>query len=79
MDSYTSVDPTTCEHDWKPITGWMGRYKCEHCHIIGYKVLVTASTSDNDDTVHSGFNKPRLYNGKATSIPLQEGHGKKRR
>lgn len=30
-------------HDWKPISGWTGRYRCEGCLALGYRALVSAS------------------------------------
>jgi len=33
--------PLPFTHDWKPLAGWTGRYRCA-CHsIIGYRGIVT--------------------------------------
>jgi hypothetical protein len=29
-----------CGHDWKPIEGWVGRYRCSWCNIIGYRKII---------------------------------------
>jgi hypothetical protein len=28
---------STCHHDWDPIKGWIGRYRCKLCDGVGYK------------------------------------------
>lgn len=33
--------PCPDDHAWVHIDGWAGRYRCDRCHIIGYKGFVT--------------------------------------
>ena len=28
-------------HDWKPVNGWVGRYRCPTCHCFGYRKRLT--------------------------------------
>lgn len=32
---------TACGHDWYPVPGWNGRYRCKWCKGLGYKHVVT--------------------------------------
>ena len=43
-------------HDWKPIQGWPGRYRCRVCSVIGY--CKTATVRDEGRKRHSVAIKP---------------------
>jgi hypothetical protein len=32
-----------CTHDWQPIPGWYGRYRCTHCSVFGCKFGVVVA------------------------------------
>ena len=32
-----------CGGIWNPIHGWIGRYRCGSCHIMGYRSMVRAN------------------------------------
>jgi hypothetical protein len=32
----------TCEHSWRPIPRWSGRYRCTLCQAIGYRDIVVS-------------------------------------
>ena len=36
------------EHDWKPVPGYTGRYRCSGCQAFGYKARVVTSYGRND-------------------------------
>jgi len=38
-------------HDWKPIQGWSGRYRCRVCRVIGYR---KAETKGRDESPVGG-------------------------
>lgn len=31
----------TCNHQWEPLHGWVGRYRCAACFVVGYKQRLT--------------------------------------
>lgn len=51
------------EHDWQPIEGWCGRYRCSKCQVIGYRKFVMDRTARNGTVIipyacaHPGCNR----------------------
>ena len=37
MNENPSTDTLYHQHDWQPIDGWCGRYRCKTCRIAGYR------------------------------------------
>ncbi len=52
---------TSETHDWQPLSGWSGRYRCETCRILGYRGIVNAAQQEgrnhNDEPIK---NQPRV-------------------
>jgi hypothetical protein len=40
------------EHDWRPLIGWQGRYRCESCAALGYRGLINLGASAME---HPGY------------------------
>jgi len=38
---------SSCGHEWHPVPGWNGRYRCRWCKGLAYKHIVTGGMRGN--------------------------------
>ena len=52
--------PCRTNHDWQPINGWQGRYKCSDCFTLGYHKLVIATERNFPTGLHGKHDRQIL-------------------
>jgi len=77
-----------CEHQWDPISSWIGRYRCARCDAIAYKHIVLPNDMLNPRRTaeitpykcqEKGCGKNAVYIGRKSDKKFCKAHWEKRR
>lgn len=54
------------EHEWEPLTGWVGRYRCVNCRVLAFKPLTRGAVERGEKMRVYICKKPKCINPAVT-------------